>query len=98
MTNRNMEALGDFVNRMFNIEDEFNSAKAERDDLVKDLKAEIKSRKDETGVDAKEVQRLVKIKLDEAGQREAQQILAGDLDTYDCLFGASSEIVDDDEV
>jgi len=90
MSNRNLKALQEFVDRGFAVEDEFRNAKTERDDLMRDLKAEIKARNDETGVDAKEVVRLIKIRLDESAERERMQLLCGDIETFDTIFGPPS--------
>jgi uncharacterized protein (UPF0335 family) len=97
MTNRNLSALKDFVDRGYQIEHEFRAAKGERDDLIGDLKTEIKARSDETGVDAKEVMRLIKIRLDEDEQRQKAILLTGDLETFDVIFGPPSKRAAEDE-
>jgi len=92
--NRNTEALRSYVDRMTKIEQDFNDAKQEHKDLIKDMSAEIKSRYDETGVEAKEVKRLTAIRLAEAEKRDEKQMLVDDLDTYDLIYGAAT--VEDD--
>jgi hypothetical protein len=92
--------LRDFVDRLFNLDTELKNAKTEHGDLVRDLKAEVKAREDETGVNFKEVQRLAKIKLDESTERERMELLCGDFETFDVIFGPpsvrSSDATDDE--
>lgn len=85
-----------YVDRMVEIEQRFQDAKAEHDEDVKDLKLEIKSRYDETGVDPKEVVRLSKIRLHEQESRENAALLEADLATYDVMYGKDSKSKDDD--
>jgi uncharacterized protein (UPF0335 family) len=86
--NRSDEALRGYVERVVGIEREYLDAKAERGDLIKDMKAEVKSNHDSTGVDWKEVERLSKIRLEEQAAREKCAELEGDLETFEGLFGA----------
>ena len=94
MTNTDLAAKKAYVDRMVAIESEFAEAKAEYTDLVKDLKGEIKNRKEETGVDPKEVVRLAKIRIKENEAREAAAQLDDDLSTYDVLYGRAQDDVD----
>lgn len=96
MTNRNNEQVAKLVDRWASIEREFNEAKAERNDMVKDLKVEIKSRADEIGSNAKEIEALVKIKLAEAEFRQDVQERQEHLDSFEVIFGAASNPSDDD--
>jgi len=96
--NRNTDALRDFVDRLFNLDVELRDAKTEHGDLVRDLKAEVKARGDETGVDFKEVQRLAKIKLDEKAERDRMELLCGDMETFDVIFGPPSSREPDDDI
>ena len=99
MANRNDTAFKGFVDRMFEVEKEFNDAKIERNDTIKDLKSEIKSRIEQTGVEVKEVVAQVKIRLDESAARDARDAMVSDLATYDILFGdASTKASDDDDI
>lgn len=98
MTNRNRDQIAKYVERWANIEREFNEAKAERGDMVKDLRTEIKSRADEIGSNAKEIEALVKIKLAEAEFRQDIQDRQEHLDSYEVIFGPPTSAPEDDEV
>jgi Fe-S cluster assembly scaffold protein SufB len=100
MSNRDNKKVKSLVERWFEIENEFNEAKTERNDMVKDLKAEIKSRVDETGCTVAEIQRLVAIRLAEAEARENLETMTNDLDAYEVIFGSATRAPaqDDDEV
>ena len=85
------DALKSYVDRYVAVESTFQEAKAERDELVKDLKTEIKSNTAETGIEPVEVVRLAAIRLKEAEKRteldEATEIMA----VYDMIYGRSAE-------
>lgn len=87
MSNLNADALKQFVDRAVDIERTFADAKSEYTDTKKDFYAEVKARFDETGVDAKEVKRLAKIRMDEAQARETYTELGSDLEQVESLYG-----------
>lgn len=97
-TNRNNEQVKRLVERWFNVEREFEEAKSERNDMVKDLKAEIKSRADELGTSVKEIGELVKIKLNESEVRQQVSDMQDYLDAYEVIFGEATRPIEDDEV
>lgn len=85
--NTDHEALKGFVERMFNLEKDFEDVKAEYTDAKKDLKAEIKSRTDETGVNVKQVIDLVKIRLNEQAALEEQEEMEANMELYRMVYG-----------
>lgn len=98
----NREVTKSFVERLFNLERDFQDAKAEHAESVKDLKTEIKGRADETGVVVKTVVELVKIRLNEQEARDALVENEANLMLYESLFGFSEqpsaiEAADDEE-
>lgn len=80
-------ALRGFVDRLFNLERDFEDVKAEYKDATKDLKAEIKSRTDETGVNVKQVVDLVKIRLNEVAALEEQEEMEANMELYRLVYG-----------
>jgi hypothetical protein len=88
--NTNDKALKNFVERLFNVEQSFAEQKGEYTDAKKDLKTEIKSRFDETGVTAEDVERLVKIRMDEEKAIERQETVNADMHRYEQLFGLAA--------
>jgi uncharacterized protein (UPF0335 family) len=81
------EALKGFVDRLFNVEQEFADVKAEYTDSKKDLKAEIKGKVDETGVTPAQVEALVKIRLNETEALDAQATMNANTLLYEQVFG-----------
>ncbi len=93
-------ALKGYVDRLFNVEQTFADVKAEYTDDKNDLKAEIKSRTDETGVTFAQVQSLVKVRMNEATALEDQAETNATMELYELLYGFSAETsvaTDDDE-
>lgn len=85
--NADHEALRGFVDRLFNLEKDFEDVKAEYKDATKDLKAEIKSRVDETGVNVKQVVDLVKIRMNEQAALEEQEEMEANMELYRSVYG-----------
>lgn len=86
-TNTDHDSLRGFVERLFNLEKDFEDVKAEYKDATKDLKAEIKSRVDETGVNVKQVVDLVKIRLNEQAALEEQEEMEANMELYRMVYG-----------
>lgn len=99
--NANHEALKGFVDRLFNIERDFADVKGEYTDSVKDLKTEIKSNADETGVSVKQVVELVKIRLNEQAAIDEQEERDANMELYRSVYGFSaapaSETADEED-
>lgn len=95
MSNTDSKKKKEYVDRLYAIERDFLDAKAERDDMVKDLMVEIKSTSEATGVDGKEVKRLAKIKLDVQAAMEKLEEATDDMATHDELYGVTT---DDDDI
>ena len=94
------DALKGYVDRLFTVEQEFADVKAEYTDSKKDLKSEIKSRVDETGVTFEQVAALVKTRMNEAEALDQQATTNANMLLYDEVFGfsaAPSALVEDEE-
>ena len=85
--NVDSKALKSFVERLFEIESSFADVKAEYKDSKADFKTEVKGRADETGVDIKQVEALVKIRLNEAAALDEQAAHDSNMKLYEELFG-----------
>lgn len=100
MSNIDTDALKGYVDRLFNVEQEFADVKAEYTDTKKDLKAEIKSRVDETGVTFDQVAALVKTRMNETEALDQQAELNANMLLYEQVYGfsaAPSQLEEDDE-
>jgi uncharacterized protein (UPF0335 family) len=100
MSNVDHDALKGFVDRLFNVEQEFADVKAEYTDSKKDLKSEIKGKVDETGVTVAQVEGLVKIRLNEMEALDHQAEVNANALLYEKVYGFSSpsaEAGDDEE-
>jgi uncharacterized protein (UPF0335 family) len=86
------ETLKGLVERLFNVESTFADQKAEYNDSKKDLKAEIKSRQEETGISFNQVSGLVKIRLNEAEALDAQAEMESNMELYGAVFGFASPV------
>lgn len=94
------DALKGYVDRLFNVEQEFADTKAEYTDSKKDLKAEVKSRVEETGVTFEQVAALVKTRMNEAEALDHQAETNANMSLYDEVYGfstAPSTLEEDDE-
>lgn len=89
--NADRDALKAFVERLFNVENDFADVKAEYTDSKKDLKAEINQRTDETGVNYKQVEALVKIRLNESKAKDEQADMEANMFLYEQVFGFNAE-------
>lgn len=96
MSNTDEKKKKEYVDRLYAIERDFLDAKAERDDMVKDLMVEIKGTSEATGVEGKEVKRLAKIRLDVNAAMEKLNEATDDMATHDELYGTSANEDDDD--
>jgi seryl-tRNA synthetase len=97
-TNTDNVAKKEYIDRLYEIEKAFQEAKAERNEMVKDLGTEVKTRRDETGVEFTEIKRLTKIRLDLEAAREDHETLEGDIATIDFLYEGELDVPADDEV
>jgi uncharacterized protein (UPF0335 family) len=100
MSNVDHDALKGFVDRLFNVEQEFADTKAEYTDSKKDLCAEIKGKVDETGVTVAQVKALVVIRQNESEALDAQAEANANAALYDEVYGFNAEpsqLVEDDE-
>lgn len=86
-SNGEHEILRGFVDRLFNVENDFADVKAEYNDSKRDLKAEIKSRADETGISVKQVEALVKIRMNEQVALDAQADAEANMFLYEQVYG-----------
>lgn len=86
----------DYIRRWVAVEQAFAEAKSEHDELLKDLKTEIKTHSDETGVEAKEVGRLAKIMLDVPAATTKLEEATEDMANYELLYGEVT--ADDDDI
>jgi hypothetical protein len=98
-TNTDQEALKAFAERLFNVEHDFADVKAEYTDSKKDLKAEINQRTDETGITYKQVEGLVKVRLNEQKALDEQADMEATMFLYEKVFGfaAPADPVSEDE-
>lgn len=87
INNVNHEALRGFVDRLYNVENDFADVKAEYTDSKRDLKAEIKSRTDETGISVKQVEALVKIRLNEQAALDEKADAEANMFLYEQVYG-----------
>jgi hypothetical protein len=87
MSNVDHDALKGFVDRLFNVEQEFADQKAEYNDSKKDLKAEIKGKVEETGVTVDQVVALAKIRMNEAEALDLQAEANANAALYDEVYG-----------
>lgn len=100
MANTDHDALKGYVDRLFNVEQEFADTKAEYTDSKKDLKSEIKSRVEETGVTFDQVAAQVKIRMNEAEALDTQAETNANMLLYEEVYGfsaAPSQLAEDDE-
>lgn len=100
MSNIDTDALKGYVDRLFNVEQEFADVKAEYTDSKKDLKAEIKGRVDETGVTFEQVAALVKTRMNETEALDQQAETNANMLLYEQVYGFSavpSQLEEDDE-
>lgn len=94
------EALKGFVDRLFNVEQEFADVKAEYTDSKKDLKSEIKGKVEETGVTFEQVAAMVKTRMNETEALDAQAETNANMMLYEEVFGFNAAIsveTDDEE-
>jgi hypothetical protein len=100
MSNIDHEALKGYVDRLFSVEQDFADVKAEYTDTKKDLKAEIKSRTDETGVTFDQVAALVKTRMNETEALDHQAETNANMLLYEQVYGfsvAPSQLEEDDD-
>ncbi len=96
-TNVSPETIRELVDRLFNVESEFADVKSEYTATKTDLRTEIKGREDETGVTFKQVESLVKIRLNEQKARDEQEARDADMFLYEKVYGFAPETSSDDE-
>ena len=97
MSNVDHDALKGFVERLFNVEQEFADTKAEYNDSKKDLKAEIKGKVEETGVTVDQVVALAKIRMNEAEALDQQAEANANAALYEEVFGFNAVASEADE-
>ena len=91
MSNVDHTKMREYVDRWVEFEREFINAKNEHTDMIKDMKTEIKSRSESTGIDVKEVQRQVKIRLEEQAMKDKAAELEADLALYALLYTSGGD-------
>jgi hypothetical protein len=91
MSNVNGVKRREYVERLYVIERDFNEAKAEHSELVKDIMLEIKSNSEAYGFEGSEIKRLVKIKLDEDAAKEKLAEASDDMETYSEMYESDEE-------
>lgn len=85
------------VDRLFNVEREFADVKSEYNDTKKDLRTEFKAREDETGYTFKQIEGLVKIRLNEQKAKDEQEARDADMFLYEQVYGFAPGASEDED-